>query len=153
MVTGIVSLAASILMVPLFAKLKKQLFTIGILHLINAIVVIYVFRAVNFLLTIYTIYMIYVIFKAVFQPLEQSYISLHAKKGNYGTIMGIRQSFFSIGMVLGPLIGGFLYEKKPLYVFDFSALTFLIGIVLLLIVYFFEKNEQKKEVIHDDILD
>ena len=48
--------------------------------------------------------------------------------------MGVRQSFFAVGMVIGPLIGGFLYDIEPLYVFDFSILMFLLGLVLLLTV-------------------
>ena len=141
MVTGIVSLIASILIVPLFAKMRKQLFTIGVLQVLSAVIVFYVFRANQFLLMVYTVYMIYVILKAIYTPLEQNFIAKEAKEGTYGGIMGVRQSFVSIGMVLGPLIGGFIYEIKPLYLFDFSALTFLAGTVLLIIVYVMQKKQ------------
>ena len=146
MATGIVSMFASLFIVPIFARLKKQLFVIGFIQLINAAIVIFVFRAPSFLITIYTVYMIYVIFKAIYQPLEQNYISLHAKEGNYGSVMGLRQSFVSIGMILGPLLGGFLYEKKPLLLFDFSAYSFIIGVILLGIVYVLSRNEMTKNV-------
>ena len=142
MATGIVSLFSGILLVPLFAKFKKQLFLISIFQMISATIVLYVFRASNFLITIYTVYMIYVILKAVYQPLEQNYISKHAMEGQYGRVMGVRQSFVSIGMIIGPLAGGFLYEKKPLLLFDFSAITFLIGVILLGLVYILEKKNQ-----------
>lgn len=134
MATGIVSLFASVLIVPIFARLRKQLFVISLLQLLSAAIVFYVFRAQNFLLIVYTVYMVYVILKAIYTPLEQNFIAKEAKAGTYGGAMGVRQSFVSIGMVLGPLIGGFIYEIKPIYLFDFSAYTFLFGIVLLAVV-------------------
>ncbi len=141
-VTGIVSVIASVFIVPLFARFKKQIFAISVIQLLSAAIVFYVFRASNFLLVVYTVYMIYVVFKAVYQPLEQNYISLNAKEGNFGKVMGVRQSFLSIGMVIGPLLGGFLYEKSPLLLFDSSAMMFLIGVFLLGFVYLIKKSNQ-----------
>ena len=141
MATGIVSLIASVLIVPFFARMKKQLFTIGLLQVLSAVIVFIVFRANQFLLMVYTVYMIYVILKAIYTPLEQNFIAKEAEEGTYGGIMGVRQSFVSIGMVLGPLIGGFIYEIKPLYLFDFSAITFLMGMALLIIVYLMKKKQ------------
>jgi DHA1 family multidrug resistance protein-like MFS transporter len=142
--TGVVSVITSVLIVPLFAKLKKQLVAIAIIQLLSAAIVFYVFRASNFLLAAYTVYMIYVVSKAIYLPLEQNYISLHAQEGKYGRVMGVRQSFLSIGMVVGPLLGGFLYEKSSLLLFDSSALTFVIGVLLLGVVYILEKRYQQK---------
>ncbi|MDO9629054.1 MAG: MFS transporter, partial [Acholeplasmataceae bacterium] len=96
MVTGIVSMLSSIFLVPYFAKVKKQLKLIGIIHLICAAIIFYVFRASNFLLIMYTVFMIYVVLKTIYQPLEQSYIANHATNNKYGSIMGLRQSFVSV---------------------------------------------------------
>lgn len=142
MVTGYVSLFTSIFIVPYLAKMKKQIGLMLGIQIINAVIVFYVFRANNFLISVYTVYMIYVIFKAIYTPLEQTYISLHAKEGEYGKIMGVRQSFVSIGMVVGPLIGGFLYEKSPLLMFDASAVTFLIGFGILIIVSILNRRQK-----------
>ncbi|TNF07003.1 MAG: MFS transporter [Bacillota bacterium] len=147
MTTGIVSLFASLLIVPVFAKFRKQLYVIAIIQLLSAFIVFFVFRAEKFLLTIYTIYMIYVIFKAIYQPLEQNYIAKHASEGKYGRIMGLRQSFVSIGMIIGPLLGGFLYEIRPLVLFDFSGISFIIGVLLLGVVYVLQKKEQATEAL------
>ncbi len=149
MVSGFVSIFASIFIAPIFARLKKQLLAMIFIQVTNAIIVFYVFRANNFLLTIYTLYMFYIIFMTVHQPLEQNYISMHAKKGEYGKIMGVRQSFVSLGMIIGPFAGGFIYEINPLHLFDSSASTFLIGAVLLLMVMVIEKRKLilKKEVV------
>lgn len=135
-ITGLVSILTSIFIVPLIIKIRRNLLIMIITQFISIVVVLYVFRANNFIVTIYTIYMIYVISKAIYQPLEQNFIADNANKGFYSSIMGIRQSFFSIGMIVGPLIGGFLYEQNPRNVFDFSALMIFIGMLLMIIVYF-----------------
>ena len=135
-ITGLVSIFTSIFIVPLIIKIRRNLLIMIITQFISIVVVLYVFRANNFIVTIYTIYMIYVISKAIYQPLEQNFIADNANEGFYSSIMGIRQSFFSIGMIVGPLIGGFLYERNPRNVFDFSALMIFIGMLLMIIVYF-----------------
>jgi DHA1 family multidrug resistance protein-like MFS transporter len=135
-ITGLVSIFTSIFIVPLIIKIRRNLLIMIITQFISIVVVLYVFRANNFIVTIYTIYMIYVISKAIYQPLEQNFIADNANEGFYSSIMGIRQSFFSIGMIVGPLIGGFLYEQNPRNVFDFSALMIFIGMLLMIIVYF-----------------
>ncbi len=139
--TGIVSLLTSIFLVPLIVKFKHELTIMIWIQVINIIIVFFVFRGNNILLLLYTIFMIYIILKAVYAPLEQNYISTFAHDGKYGTIMGVRQSFFAVGMVIGPLIGGFLYDINPLYVFDFSIIMFFLGLVLLLAVRKRLKNE------------
>ncbi len=130
MVTGLVSLFSSVFLVPLLVRTGKSLRVMMVIQVLSAAIVFYVFRAERFLLIVYTVYMGYVALKAAFQPLEQSFISSFADEKSHSTIMGVRQSFFSIGMVAGPLAGGFLYELKPVYVFDFSGLMFLIGFLL-----------------------
>jgi DHA1 family multidrug resistance protein-like MFS transporter len=142
MITGFVSLAASILLVRLFSRMKKQLLLIAVIHIISAGIVFYVFRAQPFITMMYTIYMLYVIFRAIYVPLEQSYIAKEAKEGSYGSIMGLRQSFVSLGMVLGPLLGGFLYEASPIWLFDFNGILFLLGVILL---FFIIVMQQKKK--------
>jgi len=140
MATGLVSLFASIFLVPMFAKLKKQLWVIAVIQTLSAGIVFYVFRSNQFLIIVYTVFMIYIIFRTIYLPLEQNYISSFAKTGKYGSIMGLRQSFVSIGMVIGPLIGGFLYEVRPLLLFDFSAFSLLFGVMLLLFVHLYRKS-------------
>jgi len=101
-VTGIVSILTSLFIVPQIAKLHRDFKIMTFIQLVSAVVVFYVFRAEAIIITLYTVFMVFVILKAIYAPLEQSYISKHAKDGRYGTMMGIRQSFFAIGMVIGP---------------------------------------------------
>lgn len=146
MVTGFVSIIASLVLVPILVKLKKDLTLMIVIHIINAFVILFVFRQANFLLFIYTIFMIYVVAKAVYQPFEQSFISGYAKEGATGSLMGIRQAFFSMGLIIGPLIGGWLYEIRPLLVFDVSALMFAVSLFLLIWIFIRQKRHEKKNV-------
>jgi DHA1 family multidrug resistance protein-like MFS transporter len=141
MTTGFVSLFASIFLVPIFAKVKKQLLLISVIHILSAIILFYVFRSENFLFFVYTIFMFYVIFKTIYIPLEQNYIALEVKNSKYGKMMGVRLSFLSFGMVVGPLIGGFLYDKSPILLFDFSSYMFIFGVFLLFVVYILKKKK------------
>jgi DHA1 family multidrug resistance protein-like MFS transporter len=136
LITGIVSLLTSVFIVPLIARIHKNLIIMIITQIVSIAVVLYVFRANDFIRTVYTVYMIYVVGKAIYQPLEQNFIADNANEGFYSSIMGVRQSFFSIGMIVGPLIGGYLYEIEAIQVFNFSALMIFIGLVLMIIVYF-----------------
>ena len=132
--TGFVAIGTTIFLVPLIVKLKRDFTFMIIFQILSAIIIFIVFRSNEILVTLYTVFMLYMILKSAFSPLEQNYISSHAPEGQYGSMMGVRQLFLSIGLVVGPLLGGLLYEIKPLLVFDFSVLMFIIGFVLLLIV-------------------
>src|SRR5690554_4786305 len=146
LVTGIVSVITSVLIVPIVSKFKKQLTLIIIIQILSALIVFYVFRASEFILTLYTVYIVYIIFKAIYLPLEQNYISRHADKDSIGTITGIRQSFVSVGNVIGPLFGGILYGIKPLILFDSSGVLFLVGAFLLFLVLRIERKEIKTAI-------
>src|SRR5690606_25521314 len=103
LITGIVSVITSIFIVPFVSKLKKQLVFIIIIQVLSSVIIFYVFRASDFMVTVYSVFMIYVFFKAIYLPLEQNYISRQADEDSIGIVMGIRQSFLSIGNVIGPL--------------------------------------------------
>ena len=143
LVTGIVSLSASIFIVPLFNRFKNRILTISLMHLLAAIILIYVFRSSAFITSIYSIYMIYIVIRTVYQPLEQSYISNYASDGKYSMIMGVRQSFLSLGMIIGPLAGGLIYQRLPRYLFDSSAILFMMSVLCLIIVMLVLKKKPK----------
>lgn len=132
--TGIVSVFSSAVVVPLILKLRHNMNMMILINLLSAIIVLIVFRSKEVLIILYTVFMIYVVIKAIYVVLEQNYIADHGKTGKYGQIMGVRQSFLAIGMVVGPILGGILYDIKPIYVFDLSAIMFLVGFVILLFV-------------------
>ncbi len=145
MVIGGASLLTSLILVPLFAKISKQIGLMIIIQILSSLIVFYTFRSNELVLTVYTVFMLYIVLKALFTPLEQNYISLHAKEGEYGKVMGTRQSFIAIGYVIGPLLGGFLYEVNPILLFDSSAISFIFGMTLLLTVGILNKNKKKRD--------
>lgn len=134
LVIGIVGILTSIFIVPLVIKIKKRLLVFQVIQITSILAVLFVFRSNNFIVSVYSVFMIFVIGQAIYQPLEQHYIANQVKDGLYATTMGIRQSFFSIGMVIGPLIAGVLIDIKPIYAFDFNTLMLAIAFILVLIV-------------------
>jgi DHA1 family multidrug resistance protein-like MFS transporter len=136
-VTGIVSILTTLLIVPHIHKVTSDIRMIKIIHIVSAILILIVFIIIPyflesyFVLALYSVYMIYIIGQALFRPIEQHYISNYSQDYSVGYLMGTRQSFFSIGLVIGPLIGGFLYDASPVYLYGFSTLLFLIGFSLL----------------------
>jgi len=145
LVMGGVTLIASLFLVPYFAKFKKQIGLMMTILAISSVIVFYTFSSSNFIMTAYTVFMIYILLRAVFTPLEQNYISLHAKKGEYGRVMGTRQSFIALGFVIGPLLGGFIYEINPIWLFNSSAIAFLIGFGILFVICFLYKKSETSD--------
>mgnify|MGYP003850484997 CR=1 FL=1 len=143
LVIGIVGIFTSIFIVPLIIKFNKNILVFLIIQVSSILAVLYVFRANQFIVAVYSVFMVFIIGQAIYRPLEQHFIANQTKEGLYSTTMGIRQSFFSIGMVVGPLIGGLLFDLRPLLVFDFSALMIGIAFILVLIVYFRIKNSEE----------
>jgi len=145
LVTGIVSLFASIILVPLIKRLNRELMVLMIIQVLSGIIVLIVFRQSNIILFLYTLYNFYVLLKAIYIPFEQNFISNYATKQTIGLFMGVRQSFVSIGMIIGPIIGGILYNIYPILLFDVSAILFFISFILLLII--FKKLKKRKATI------
>lgn len=131
MVTGLVGLFTNFVIVPYLSRFRKELFIMKHLQWLSALLIFIVFRGNNLMIMLYSFYMLYVVLRSVFQPFEQNYISLNADERTYSSVMGVRQMFFSIGMVLGPLVAGFVYEQTPRLVFDFSVVIFLLAFVLI----------------------
>jgi DHA1 family multidrug resistance protein-like MFS transporter len=131
--TGIVSFITMILIVPVTIKIKKDFNIMLFIQLFSAVIIFIVFKQSNIMLWLYTGFMLYVVLKTLYSPLEQHYIASFAEGDKYSSILGVRQSFLSIGLVLGPIIGGFLYDFNPLYAFDFAVIMFLIGFLLLFV--------------------
>ncbi len=148
-VTGIVSIVTTATIIPLVIKLKRDVMIMVLVNIVSAIILFSVFRINEVMIALYTLFMFYVVMKAIYAPLETSFISSFAKDGEYGKVMGVRQSFFAIGFVIGPLIGGFLYDIKPLLVFDFSVLMFIIAAILVVLV----KNNIKRELKNNKEID
>lgn len=69
---------------------------------------------------------------AMIGPALNSYISNFAGK-HQGTVMGLNSAFTSLGKVLGPLWGGYIYDINIEYPFFSGAATLLLGLLVSLI--------------------
>jgi len=131
LVTGLVGLITNFVIVPKLSKLKMDLTIMQGIQILSAVIVLIVFRSNYFFIMLYSVFLLYYVMKNAFQPFEQNHISLNAPSDKYGTIMGVRHSFFSTGMVLGPLISGFIYDYNKTLVFDVAAGMFILSFILL----------------------
>lgn len=153
MIVGFVSVFTSILIVPLFIKIKKKLLIISLFQVLSAILIVIVFNGTSFefLTYLYSFYMAYIVIKSTNEPLEREYVAGFGNESNMGLITGVRQSFFSLGTIIGPLIGAFLYEYSPKYVFNSSVIFFLIAIIFIILSGILKKKEILAEKAYDII--
>lgn len=146
LIIGIVGIVTSIFIVPLVIKFNRNLLVFQIIQITSILAVLYVFRSNNFMVSVYSVFMIFIVGQAIYRPLEQHFIAEQVKDGLYATTMGIRQSFFSIGMVVGPLIAGVLIDIKPIYAFDFNTAMLGIAFILVFIVNIRMNHNKKQSV-------
>lgn len=147
LVVGFVSVFASIALVPIFSKFKNKLGLMAIFQILSAIIVFITFRMSNFLLAAYTILMVYIMIKAIFQPIEQEYISTYAKNDEVGKIVGVRQSFLSVGTIVGQSFGALLFGKSPLLLFNSSVIIFILSVGLIFISALTRKKQSNNNII------
>lgn len=133
MIVGFVSVLTSIFIVPLFMKIRNRLFLISLFQVISATLIFIIFTgtAFSFLTYLYSFYLIYIMVKTTNEPLDREYVSSFAENENMGVVTGIRQSFFSLGTIIGPILGAFLYDYNSKLVFYVSIIFFLFSIVLI----------------------
>nr|WIF89248.1 MFS transporter [Acholeplasma laidlawii] len=153
MIAGVVSLLSGIILVPLFMRIKHRLKLISVFQIISAVLIFTVFRSSSstFLILLYTMYMAYIAIKASFTPLEQDHISKFSGNHNVATTLGIRQSFYSIGTIIGPIFGAFLYDYSPRLLFDTSVVLFLISLVLIFISNHYRKRDFMQNTVNSNI--
>ena len=78
---------------------------------------------------LYSIYLFFILAKSTYQPTEQ--LTISSFEGfTVGELMGIRQFFIGIGMFLGPILGGYLYDQSSIFSFYFNALLLLFSSLL-----------------------
>lgn len=147
MIVGFVSVLTSILIVPLFMKFKKKVHLMALFQVISAVLILIIFKGTlfNFLTYLYTFYMFYIIVKTINEPLDREYVSTFAEEENMASITGIRQSFYSLGTIIGPILGAFLYDYNKLLIFYVSVIFFIISFILIVINVLFFKKEKEFE--------
>lgn len=128
MIIGIISAVALVVIVPLLAKRFKLLTALKVTLIA---MIVFLIAAFTIEVSLYVTFLLFSILAAMYLSIEQTYISKNITS-NYGAIIGVRESFKSIGLVTGPLIVTFLFENINANVFYFNALIFILTLLILL---------------------
>ncbi len=145
MITGIIGGVTSLILVPYLAKKFDLLKSLVVTLVLMIILLVVTFTIKNVVIAMYVTYLGYVILNSVYASLDQTFISKNTLS-NYGTVIGVRESFKSIGLVSGPLLITLLFDQTNKYVFYFNALIYVISLGFLLIFVYRRYHERKSKV-------
>ncbi len=131
MIMGIVLIVAQgVLVGPLTKKLGNlNLIKIGLLG--GAVGFVLVALAVDYITTLLALGL-FMLAIALIGPALNSYISAFAGE-RQGTIMGLNSAMTSLGRVIGPLWGGYIYDIDIEYPFFSGAATLALGLLVSLV--------------------
>lgn len=150
-VTGIVALFANIVLTPLIMKFFHNLRILLLIFLIVPIVLFLTFYNGMTIVKVFSFFMIYHLFMAIYEATAISLLSSN-RVVPQGVIVGVRQSVVGLGMTLGFIVGGQLYEFNSTNVFYFAVLFYIIvfvGFAILNIVLSKEIKEHRGGLTHD----
>ena len=128
-VFGALGLVSQVLLVQKISQIlgMKRAFSVGIALTLVAFLIMFV--APN--LTIFIVAMIILaLFNTIVGTLIPTILSQEADPKSQGSIMGLNASYQSIGMIIGPLLGGVVATYSPRYPFLIGAL--FVGVCLYL---------------------
>lgn len=155
LIIGIVTLITNILITPILLKKLKSIVSIILFAILGTISIVITF-AINkdyLIYMIYTVLMVYIMSKAIIESGSVSFIQENIKIAP-GLIMGVRQSFMSLGAVVGPLAGGAIYYSLPVeerrILFFICALLYLLAAIILFGIYIL-RNRFKSNPLGGDI--
>ena len=128
MLMGIVLIVGQgVLVGPLGRKFGElQLIKLGLLG--GALGFVAVAFAVNYL-TVMLALGFFILALSLIGPALNSYISTFAER-QQGTLMGLNSAFTSLGRVIGPLWGGYIYDVNIIYPFLSGAATLSLGLLV-----------------------
>lgn len=142
LIVGLLTLVVNLLITPVIIKKLKSLIALTILSIVGGLMLILTFLLPNLLLNIYTFYMIFVITKAIIEPIIVEYLNEH-KNIQSGILMGLRQSFISLGGIVGVIIGGIIYANSGVILFYLCALMLFIASIITFIIYTCKRKDSK----------
>jgi DHA1 family multidrug resistance protein-like MFS transporter len=122
------ALVGAVAQVALFDRLTKVFGEIGLIRycLVFSFVLVFVMTVVHsYMHILFVTFVIFVGFDLI-RPAVTSYLSKIAGD-EQGFVGGMNSMFTSIGNVLGPIVGGFLFDMNLDYPYYFSAVFLMIG--------------------------
>ena len=148
---GIVSLISNIYIAPFFLKRMHNFRFLQIQFIFAPILIYFAFTSSSLLMGLFTFYMGYTLILAVYEPTAISFMSSN-KAISQGVLVGVRQSIVGLGMTIGFIIGGILYEVEHVYVFYLAVLFYIIvfiGFSVLLMLKYKEVKEYRQNYIQE----
>lgn len=139
LIVGIITLIVNLLITPFIIKKLKPLLTLIISLIIGSITLTLTFILPNLMLNIYTFYMLFIITKAIIEPVSVEYLS-NNKHISSGILMGLRQSFISLGGIIGVLIGGVIYANYNVIMFYICAIILFVSAFACYMIKVINKN-------------
>ena len=106
---GLSTLFCNVLITPFILKRLKPVLSIILAGVIGSatLFITFMFKNEALLYMIYSTFLVFMATKAIIESASVTYISRESE--NKGVILGVRQSFYSLGAVIGPILGGLIY--------------------------------------------
>lgn len=142
LIVGCLTLIVNLLFTPLIIKRFKPLLTLSLLSVIGSVTLLLTFALPNLLLNIYTFYMLFIITKAIIEPVIVEYLNEH-KNIQSGILMGLRQSFISLGSIIGVLIGGVIYANYSVLLFYICSSMLAVAAIITIFIYIIKRKDSK----------
>lgn len=121
---GVVALIMNLCINPYLSKKYNEKYTLIVACMVSGISMI-VASLFNNILISFMFIMVFVGSSALVTPIQQSIVSKLARE-NYGEIMGIQGSYKAIGMIVGSLASGFIFDignKLPFILSGICCMT------------------------------
>lgn len=130
LIVGVVTLITSLFILPRLRKYNNYNLSI----LISCMCAISVFLSFNTnTVGIFTFYFIYIIGKTLLEPLTVTTLADNEKVST-GILMGVRQSFISLGGIIGTIVAGYIYSYNNILLFNIGSIIFIISALTLLLI-------------------
>lgn len=142
LIVGFLTLIVNLLFTPLIIKRFKPLLTLSLLSIIGSVTLLLTFALPNLLFNIYTFYMLFIITKAIIEPVIVEYLNEH-KNIQSGILMGLRQSFISLGSIIGVLIGGVIYANYSVLLFYICSSMLAVAAIITIFIYIIKRKDSK----------
>lgn len=142
LIVGCLTLIVNLLFTPLIIKRFKPLLTLSLLSVIGSVTLLLTFALPNLLFNIYTFYMLFIITKAIIEPVIVEYLNEH-KNIQSGILMGLRQSFISLGSIIGVLIGGVIYANYSVLLFYICSSMLAVAAIITIFIYIIKRKDSK----------
>ncbi len=140
---GIVSLISNLFIAPFLLKRFHNFRFLQFQFILAPIFLYLSFQTDNLMVGLYTFFIGYTVILAVYEPTAISFMSQN-KAISQGVLVGVRQSIVGVGMTVGFVVGGFLFEINQLYVFYLAVIFYIIVVIGFTILIWLKKDEVKE---------